>query len=116
VDHEDVLPPGPESGAFADEGRPENAGVQEDGRRDGAVDVHLVVEPSVGFDLEENRREGDRDGRGREHDLTKESQCFRMAASGDQSHVPDDELLGIEVDGAHVEPPAVLVRSGDVAQ
>ena len=116
MDHEDVLAACPESGALADEGRPENADVQEDGRRDGAVDVHLVVEPPVGLNFEEHGRKGDRDRRGREHDLAKEIQRLRPAACGNQPHVPHDELLGIEVDGADVKPPAAIVRVGDLTQ
>ena len=81
VDHEDVLLSCPESSALADEGRPKDAAVQEDGRRDGAVDVHLVVEPSAGFDLEEHRRKDDRDRRGREHDLAKEIQRLQVGRS-----------------------------------
>src|SRR5512132_3893132 len=60
VNHEDVLAACPQSGALADEGRPKNAAVQEDGCRDGAVDVHLVVEPSVGLNFEQHGRKGDR--------------------------------------------------------
>ena len=116
VDHEDVFAPCPESGALADEGRPENADVQEDGRRDGAVDVHLVIEPPAGLNFEEHGRKGDRDRRGREHDLAEEIQRLRPAARGNQPHVPHDELLGIEVDGADVKPPAAIVRVGDLTQ
>jgi hypothetical protein len=110
VNHEDVLSAYPQSGALADEGRPKNAAVQEDGRRDGAVDVHLVVEPSVGLNFEQHGRKGDRYRSGREHDLAKEIQRLRRAACGNQPHVPHDELLGIEVDGSDVKPPAAIVR------
>ena len=116
VDHEDVLARRAASRPLVKERGPEHAAVQEDVRRDEAVDVHLVVAPSAGLDVEEHRRKGDRYRRGGEHHLAEEIERVGMAARRDQPHVPDDELLGIEVHGAHVEPPAAIVRVGDLAQ
>jgi len=62
------------AGALADHGRSEHAAVQEDSRPDRTVDVHLVVAPAPGLDLdlEKHRRKGDWYGRRCEHDLAEE--------------------------------------------
>ena len=107
--------PAPSPGALADEGRPKNAAVQEDGRCDGAVDVHLVVEPSVGLNFEQHS--GKAIGTEAEANMTlRKSSSASGRPLAAISDVPDDELLGIEVHGADVEPPAAIVRVGDLAQ